>query len=352
MTTPVRFLSLFLILLAAPVVAADTSEAPTRPGPPPGNYTITPDADSIRIPFEMFRGDIRMNSRVNGKEARMLIDNGSLWDQLLFFGSERVDALGLEREGKIEVAGPGTGPTSVSDVAEGIEVSFEGVDGRTITFHDQVGIITPYEPGKPNPWWGSEGQVSAQFFTHFIVEMDFDEGIITLTKPEKFRAKGKGKEIPISPMPGSPSWSIPGSITLHDGRKLDLDFTMDLGWDEPVGITTGQAHDIQVPAGLTREPLGIAAQGQIFGYRGTVPVLEIGGHRFRDVLTTYSSLEDGGSPDDEILVGMGIFRRFRLVYDYSGHRIFLKPNKSFRDPFESPAEREKEQPPAQAGAGS
>ena len=348
MTGHVRCSTLFAILLAAFVVNAVASETPSRPGPPPGTYAIVPDADSIRIPFEMFRGDIRMNSRVNGKAARMLIDNGALWDQLLFFGSEEVDALGLEREGKISVGGAGSGPAVMSDLAEGIEVSFEGADGRTVTFHDQTGIITPYEAGEPNPWWGAEGQVSAQFFKHFIVEIDFDEGIITLTKPENFRAKGKGKEIPITPMPGSPSWSIPGTLTLHDGRTLKLDLTMDLGWNDPLGITTGEANDIRVPAGLARQSLGVGAQGEIFGYMGTVPLLKIAGHRFRDVPTTYASIEDGGSRGDEVLVGLGTFSRFRLVYDYPGHRIFLQPNKSFGEPFGEQAEGE--QPPGGDGS--
>jgi hypothetical protein len=285
----------------------------------------------------MFRGDIRMNGRINGHEARMLIDNGALWDQLLFFGSESVDALGLEREGKIQVGGAGSGAVSLSDLAEGIEVRFEGVDGRTLTFHDQVGIITPYEPGEPNPWWGSEGQVSAQFFKHFLVELDFEDGIITLTKPERFQAEGKGRPIPITPMQASPSWSIPGRLTLHDGRSLDLDLTMDLGWNEPLGITTGQTHDIRVPAGLERQPLGVGAQGRIFGYLGTVPALEIGAHRLGDIPTTYASIEDGGSRGDEVLVGMGIFRRFHVVFDYPGHRVFLRPNAHFDDPFD-PAE--------------
>ena len=67
--------------------------------------------------------------------------------------------------------------------------------------------------------------------------------------------------------------------------------------------------------------------------------LEIGGHRFRDVLATYSTLEDGGSKEDEIMVGLGIFARFHVVFDYTRHRLFVKPNGKFRDPFEMPVAR-------------
>jgi len=333
-------LPLLLILLGAFSGCALARENARSPESPPGIYTITPDADFVRIPFEMFRDDIRMMSRINGKQARMLIDNGALWDELMFFGSERVDALGLTRAGKVQVGGAGSGSPVDCDLAEGITISFEDLDGRVLTFHDQTGIITPYEPGQPNPWKGAEGQVSAQFLKHFIVEMDFDNGIITLTKPERFRAEGKERVVPITRMPDSSSWSIPGKITLHDGRTLEMAFTMDLGWGDPLGITTGQEHDIQAPDGLEKIALGVGAQGKIFGYRGTVPGLEIAGFRLRDVPATYASKEDGGSRSDEVLVGMGLFRRFRIVFDYPGHRLFLQPNGSFADPFETPSERD------------
>jgi hypothetical protein len=224
-------------------------------------------------------------------------------------------------------------------LAFGLSLSFDGENGRTVEFQDQTAIIMPYDPDLPNPWWGSEGQVSSVLFKHFVVEFDFDELIMTLTRHEKFESEGKGTEIPIKPVPDSGSWTIPGAIALEDGRRLELDMTMDLGWDEPLGINTGQAHDIKLPQNLTRTMLGVGAQGAIYGYFGTVRALEIGGYRFSDVLTTYSTVEDGGSKVDEVMVGLGIFTRFNIVYDYPRHRLFVKPNRSFSDPFIVPGRR-------------
>jgi predicted aspartyl protease len=331
---------ILLAMVSAPVGAASDDtladlQSSTRPGPAPGTYTITPNADSIRIPFDLFRGEIRLAGRMNGQEVRMLIDNGALWDELLFFGSQRVDSLGMKREGQAEVGGAGSGEPIWADMASGLSLCFDGEDGRTIEFHDQTAIIMPYDPDAPNPWWGSEGQVSSILFKNFVVEFDFDESVMTLTRPERFDPADKGTEIPIRPVVDSGSWSLPGAITLVDGRRLELDMTMDLGWDEPLAVNTGQAHDIQLPPNLTRTRLGLGAQGPIYGYFGTVRALEIGGHRFEDVLTTYSSVAEGGSKVDEVMVGLGIFTRFHIAFDYPRHRLFAKPNRSFGDPFRS-----------------
>jgi len=323
------------VLRATPNDCASSTQPGARPGPPPGTYTITPHADSIRISFEVFEGEIRLNGRVNGHEARMLIDNGALWDRLLFFGSPRVDALGLNREGMILVQGAGSGDPVTADLASGISVSFDGEAGRTIDFQEQPAVIMPYDREQPNPWALAEGQVSSAFFKNFVVEFDFDEGIMTLVRPEAFDPKGKGTEVPIKPGDDG-GWTIPCAITLLDGRRLDLDMTMDLGWDDPIAINAGQAHNIELPSGLKRTAMGFGTQGQVYGYYGRVPRLDIAGFSLRDLVATYSTIEDGGSKVDEVMVGLGTLERFHVVFDYPRHRMFLKPNRRFKDPFVTP----------------
>ena len=331
--------AIMAMVRTAPGEDVRAPETQTRPGPPPGTYSITPTAESIRIPFELFEGEIRLVGRIKGKEVRILVDNGALWDDLLFFGSPRVDALGLRRAGKILVAGAGSGDPFEADMASGISISFAGEGDRVIEFRDQSAIITPHDPAKLGSWEGAEGQISAALFKNFVVGFDFDEGVMTLVAPKAFDPEGQGTELPLKPLAGSASWAIPGVIALHDGRRLVVDMAIDLGWDEPLAINAGQAHDIRVPEGLTKTRLGRGAQGDIHGYLGTVRCLQIGAFRLPNATATYSTVEDGGAKDDEILVGLGTFARFHVHFDYPGHRLFLKPNRKFREPFAAPEPR-------------
>jgi predicted aspartyl protease len=103
-----------------------------------------------------------------------------------------------------------------------------------------------------------------------------------------------------------------------------------------MAINAGQAHGIEVPPGLEKTVLGYGAQGVIHGYRGTVRALEIGGFRFDNVATTYSTVEEGGSKVDEVMVGMGILSRFNVIFDYPGRRLLVTPNRRFGDAFAAP----------------
>ncbi len=102
-------LMIFALFLISSSNVAAADEPDTGMGTPPGSYKITSENGKIEIPFKLYRGDVWFLGRMNGKEVRMLIDNGLLWNPLLFFGSERVDSLGMNYDGKTEVGGGGSG---------------------------------------------------------------------------------------------------------------------------------------------------------------------------------------------------------------------------------------------------
>lgn len=52
-----------------------------------GIYKILSDNGRITIPFEFYSNKFRFKTSVNGRTCNMLLDNGSLWDELLFFGA-------------------------------------------------------------------------------------------------------------------------------------------------------------------------------------------------------------------------------------------------------------------------
>ncbi len=308
-----------------------------RPGPAEGAFKITPHAESIRLPFDVHDGELRLVGTLNGKSVHMLIDNGSLWNELLIFGTPSMQDLGLEAEEEIELGGAGSGEPLMAGYATGVDVSFAGEDGRTISFSDQPAIIMPSEGAGALSWAGAEGQISAALFRNFVVGFDFDAGVITLDPPAAFDMKGKGVELHLKPNPGSGSWSIPGTVTLHDKRKLPLDLTIDLGWDNPLAINTGGGHKILLPDGLKKALLGHGVQGPIYGSYGTVPGLQVGGHQLSDVTATYTRKADGGPKCAEIMIGLGVFERFHVYFDYQGHRMFLEPNKRFTEAFVLPS---------------
>ncbi len=183
-----------------------------------GSYQLGPNTESVTIPFELFGKNIRMNARINGQECNVLLDNGSLWDALLFFGSPKVDSLNLNITGTTELGG-----STIADTSSEIRLDF---DGLVIT--DQEAVILPYVSGAPNPWEGADVQVSSAFFKNFVVEINFDQKIIRLTKPEAYEYEGDGEIIKMSPgIFDSRTSRI--TVETHDAKLIEVDLLLDLG---------------------------------------------------------------------------------------------------------------------------
>ncbi len=321
---PVLALSLMMTFDSGPA----TADSPGGLGPPPGSYTRLTDDEVIRIPFELYRDDIRMIAEINGREVRMLIDNGSLWDQLLFFGSPRVDQLGFEYDEQIQVGGMGEGESVPSDMASGITVRFPGIE-----FTDQTAIVTPYQKGEPNPWEGAEGQVSAAFFKNFVVEIDFDEMVLLLIEPDEYVYNGDGRGIDMIPMPND-SRNVPCILELEKDKTISFELLLDLGGVHPLSLIVGSPAAVQLPEGAVESSIGYGMQGEVFGHMGRVHRFSLAGYWLNDVVSAFSTPDASGGMGKTGLIGMPLLSRFNIVFDYFEGKIYLEPNSHFHDPFE------------------
>ena len=317
--------SVLCVILLLPILTSADGQL-TALGPAPGSYRILSDDGVISFPFELFRGDVKFDGEINGRRVRMLIDNGVMWDQLLFFGSPLDDSLGLNYDGALDVGGSGEGSMVAARTASGITISFPGVE-----FTNQTAVVMPYSGGA-NPWQ-AEGQVSATFFKHFVVEFNFDKMMMTLTPPDKFEYRGKGQEIPMVQL-GRGVWGIPAVLELADGRSVSLDLSMDLGFGDQFEISTTGDHRLTPPPDALPGSLGFGIQGETIGHFGRLKSVQIGGYKFADVVAGFIDPDYSGPTFGEITVGLGLLSRLNFIYDYPHQRMFVEPNSTFSAPFE------------------
>jgi hypothetical protein len=298
-------------------------------GPAPGTYVIAHDQETVVLPFHFFDMNLMVNARMNGKDIKMLIDNGVMWDELLFYGSDLVDGLGLQYEGNVRVTGAGDDQSKGTDslTAKGASLSFGDV-----TFHGQSSVITPKDSGWANFFPGIAGQVCGAFFKHFVVEFNFDKQTITLHKPGTFRYKGNGSSIVMRRDEGG-GYKIPIQIVLDaDADAIDDDLSIDLGGIDPVALVIGGKYDLQT-ASLPKVYLGHGASGEITGYREPLARVTIGGYEMKQVPAVFTESADGGNHTNKT-VGLPLLMRFNLVFDYFNQTLYLEPNGHFDEPYE------------------
>ena len=296
------------------------------PGTPPGSYQITSGAESVTIPFELFRGDIRMRVTINGRNCHFLVDNGNLWDELLFFGNPKIDSLGLDITGVTVLGDTAAENPILADVAEDITIAF-----GDLVFSGQTGIITRYIPGLPNPWEGTDGQISAAFFKNFVVAVNFDQSRLTLTKPDRFRYRGKGRAVTMHQGPLD-SRTISAWVTAADDSPVDLELLVDLGGIYPLYLSLGSDDRLSLPEDAEEAVLGVGF-GAEKGYLGRVSRLTIGDYTLENVPAAFKLAGEGASVFGDTMIGMPLLQRFNLVFDYFHGRLYLEPNRSFSDPF-------------------
>ncbi len=297
--------------------ASTEPSASIKRGDRVGTYQIESGDSSVTIPFEMYGKNIRMKGRINGEECYVLLDNGSLWDPLLFFGSPKIDSLELDIDGSTLVG------ESTASTASGIKLEFDG-----LTLTEQDAVILPYNPGLPNPWEGADLQVSSAFFKNFVVEIDFDKGVIRLTEPKSYEYRGVGEVIEMSSGIFD-SRTVQASIRTHEDKSVSLSFLLDLGGIYDLYIPIGSDEDISLPPDAKLQSLGIGGFGASTGHVGTVKEFRIGKYSLESVRAAYVDVSDGQDVYGNTMIGMPLFQRFKVTLDYFNERMILEPSSSF-----------------------
>lgn len=303
----------------------------TELGDPPGTYKITNNKDEVKIPFEFFGMNPMVCGEINGKKVKFLIDNGILWDQIWFYNGE-VDSINLFYKKDLEsmeLSGEGEdGNTSIKE-ANDIDVSFGEVQ-----FLNQPSLVSPKEAGYDKLFPGMNGQISALLFKHFIVTFNFDENILILTKPEKFKPANKGQAIPMR-LGNFGQYYIPFTLQLDDSTEQELNLNIDIGTVFSLYLIENEKNNIRIPENSEKSLIGYGASGAIYGHDGMIKKVSIGNYTLENVFAKIIEKAEGSdsNPVDIGTFGLPLMKRFNITFDYFNQLMYFKPNTHFTETF-------------------
>lgn len=292
---------------------------------PPGSYSIEVKNGPVSIPFDFYGMNLMIKGKLNGKEIKMLIDNGVIWKDLWFYNSALFKNLGIPLTGDITVTGAGEGDGFSSYSASNLAVTLGG-----IKFSQQNAVVTSENQGIANMFKGVDGQICGTLFNHFVVAFDFDKRKIFLTRPEDFTYTGKGIKLNLSDN-GSGSFSIPIELTLTNGKTIKEQLFIDLGGIYPVSLVIDKKKGIEKPAAAKRIKDIYGASGPIHAYQAELKSVKLGKYILNNVQATYVESEKGDFTN--ITVGLPLLMNFNLVFDYFSENIYLEPNQNFNKPL-------------------
>jgi hypothetical protein len=281
----------------------------------PGSYKVLIDEyDTIKIPFKMHNRKPLMELEINGKKATLMIDNGVLWDQVWLFGSSLVEELQLK---------PIDGNSTQLYNSENLTIKFDD-----IIFYEQPVLVSPPTAGFARMFPGADGQLCNTFFKHFIVEFDFIENEIILHDPRKFKYNGKGCILDMQ-LSESGMYSVPFKITTKDGKVYKDRADIDLGGIYPFKVALNTIHNLQVPSDAKERPAFGGTE-----YFAKIDNMTIGDYTFEQPTVAFGDEKTARvHPKNIGMIGLPLFMKFNIIFDYFNNRIYVEPNENFDKQF-------------------
>jgi hypothetical protein len=182
------------------------------------------------------------------------------------------------------------------------------------------------------------GILGYQFFNSFVVKINYTDFTLTLYKPETYvYRKRNGIRIPFEIDDQKPY--VYAQTELNDSVKVRTRLIMDTGAGHAISLEQGSHPEIKIPEPALRTQLGTGLSGTIRGYLGRVRSFQLGKYKFNHVLTSFPDHNDVSAKVNSTIprngnLGNELLKRFTVIIDYSRSALTLKPNNSFRDPFE------------------
>jgi len=191
--------------------------------------------------------------------------------------------------------------------------------------------MTSLEPifGRP-----LEAILGGDFMMNYVVELDFEKQTMRLYEPKSFCYEGHGTALPFSLVQRIPFVDL--EISLPNGKSVRGGFLLDSGGNMVVHIYKQVAEREGLLVGLPKlEEIGHGLGGATKRVAARGSLLSLGPYRFPRPVVVFPEDTAGlrTNPTSMGLVGMEVFRRFKITFDYSRNVMYLEPNQSLREPF-------------------
>lgn len=194
------------------------------------------------------------------------------------------------------------------------------------TFPEQEGYRAPTPALAPY-----ECIAGGVFLRRFAVRVDLDACRMQLIEQGDFSYHGAGRRLHLlltadgTPLVTANVDGVPGVFAVDTGYTGDVF----------VNSTFARAHGLPKPAArrLVDRAAGLTGLQPIVSFR--VDSLGLGGFSLARPVADTSLFRDGDRRDADGMIGMGVLRRFNVVYDAAHDSLYLEPRPCLHDPFPS-----------------
>ncbi|MCG8475984.1 MAG: aspartyl protease family protein [Cytophagales bacterium] len=290
--------------------------------------------ERFRLPFRVINNLIVVKAMVNTSGDRnFILDSGV--SASLIFEMEKGDSLNMKMTRPIVINGMGEGRPINATVSFGNTLQM----GK-LTFENHALVKLEEQLTGLSERMGVRihGVLSLGLLSPRYVYINYDRSYLEIWNPDAFRLRRRHRRMatmPFEMIRGKPFVRIKGYYT--DSASRDLKMLIDTGASHSAWLTpSGQEHLIPGPRTDTLL-LGAGLSGKVMGYMTRIQKFEIARYSLRDPLIAFPTKESYSgnykylSRDGSL--GSEFFRRFHVLFDFVNMKLYLKPNRQFKDEF-------------------
>jgi hypothetical protein len=158
-----------------------------------------------------------------------------------------------------------------------------------------------------------DGLLGFDFFTRYVVDVDYDARTVTLYDARGFTNRGNGTLVPIA-IRGRRAY-VPVTVVARGLAPERQQVLLDLGSEDAIDT------DVVLRSTAPKRPIrsGVGIGERFSASLGTVDRLRIGGYELHDLPSATGGVQ---------LLGSTVLRKFHVVYDLAHGRIYLRPRSS------------------------
>lgn len=244
------------------------------------------------------------------------------------------DILNLVYSRKYSIAGPGGEKLVDAYVTNDVSLKLPGVIGRG---HAMLVLDKDYLELRNYLGTDVHGILGYELFSRFIVQIDYENKVLTFMLPDHFRKPRKFQTIPMKIEDTKPYIIAP--VVLANGTTLNAKLLMDSGASHGLMLDPTTDQRITMPDKVVSSVIGRGLGGEIIGRVGRIKSITLGTHKLNNPIANFP---DPNSYSDSIktgtvfrngAIGGEILSRFTVIFNFPKEEIYLKKNAAFKKGF-------------------
>lgn len=296
-------------------------------------FSIVGDKKKVSFPFELHNNLVVVPIVLNNKiPLKFILDTGVRTTIL----TEKAfsDILGLEYTKRYQIAGIGEEASVEAYITNNVSLTLPGVSGIG---HAMLVLNEDYLELRNYLGVDVHGILGYEIFSRFIVQIDYDQRILTLTTPEHFRHRKPFDKIPITVEDTKPY--ITAVVSYTPDQYVPVKLLIDTGASHGILLEKESSEEIYVPEKNITSELGRGIGGRLEGQIARLNYFHIGEHCWPNPIATFpksNGILDSlkyGSVYRNGAIGGEILSRFEVIFDFPREYIYLKRGKEFKEEF-------------------